>query len=74
VRASRRIQACPGWRGDLAAYIVGALEPQERAAVRHHLGTCPDCEAEHEDLAPVLSWLALPIPLLNSRWRPLPEG
>jgi anti-sigma factor RsiW len=59
VRTSRRTQACPGWRGDLAAYLVGALHPQACAAVRRHLATCPACEAEYQDLAPVVSWLAL---------------
>jgi anti-sigma factor RsiW len=58
VRTSRWTQACPGWRGDLAAYLVGALDPQACSAVRRHLGTCPACEAEYQDLAPVVSWLA----------------
>jgi anti-sigma factor RsiW len=58
VRTSRWTQACPRWREDLAAYLVGALDPQARAAVRRHLATCPACQAEHEDLAPVVSWLA----------------
>jgi anti-sigma factor RsiW len=58
VRTSRSTQACPGWRGDLAAYLVGALDPQACAAVRRHLATCPACQAEHEDLAPVVSRLA----------------
>ena len=62
MRTSRRTPACPGWRGDLAAYLVGALDPQASAAVRHHLGTCPGCDAEYQDLAPVVSWLALLIP------------
>ena len=55
----QRGQACPGWRGDLAAYLVGALDPQACAAVRRHLGTCPACQAEYEDLVPVVGWLAL---------------
>jgi anti-sigma factor RsiW len=59
VTSSRWTQACPGWRGDLAAYLVGALGAQECAAVQRHLGTCPACEAEYEDLAPVVRWLAL---------------
>ncbi len=62
MRTSRRIQACPGWRGDLAAYLVGALDPQACAAVRRHLSTCPACEAEYQDLAPVVSWLSLLTP------------
>jgi predicted anti-sigma-YlaC factor YlaD len=52
-------QACPGWRGDLAAYLVGALDSQACAAVRRHLGCCPACRAEYENLAPVVGRLAL---------------
>ena len=56
---SRWAQACPAWRGDLAAYLVGALDPKPSAAMRRHLGTCPACEAEYADLVPVVSSLAL---------------
>ena len=52
-------EACQGWRGDLAAYLVGALDPQASAAVRCHLLTCPACQAEYEDLAVVVVFLAL---------------
>ena len=52
-------QACPGWRGDLAAYLVGALDPQACAAVRRHLGTCPACQSEYDNLVPVVGRLAL---------------
>jgi hypothetical protein len=59
VRTGRWAQACPGWRDDLAAYLVGALDPPACTALRHHLGTCPACQAEYEDLVPVVGWLAL---------------
>lgn len=62
MRTSRWARACPGWRGDLAAYLVGAPDPQARAAVRRHLGTCPAWQAEYEDLVPVVGWLALLTP------------
>jgi anti-sigma factor RsiW len=52
-------EACRGWRGDLAACLVGAVDPQASAAARRHLGTCPACQAEHEDLAMVVACLAL---------------
>jgi anti-sigma factor RsiW len=83
VRTSRWTQACPGWRGDLAAYLVGALDPQACAAVRRHLGTCPACEAEYQDLAPVVSRLALltrpalrqhAVTLSPPAWRARPES
>jgi hypothetical protein len=55
-------RACPEWRGDLAVYGVGALDPQPCAAVRRHLRICPACQAEYEDLVPVVGWLALVSP------------
>ena len=30
----------------LGAYVLGALDPAERAASEEHLGSCPDCTAE----------------------------
>lgn len=62
MRTSKWTQACPGWRGDLGAYLVGALDPHACAAVRRHLGICAACEAEYEDLVPVVSCLALLTP------------
>ena len=59
MRTSKLAQACPAWRGDLAAYLVGALDPQPSDAMRRHLSACPACEAEFEDLVPVVSRLAL---------------
>ncbi len=38
-------------REELGAYVLGALEPAERAAVAAHLARCPDCAAEHARLA-----------------------
>jgi anti-sigma factor RsiW len=62
VRTSRWTQACPSWRGDLAACLLGALNAQACAALQRHLSTCPACEAEYENLVPVVSWLALLTP------------
>ncbi len=50
-------QACEGWRGEIGAYVVGALEPGAGARVRRHLRTCRTCRAEFEDLVPVRDWL-----------------
>jgi anti-sigma factor RsiW len=58
VRTKRGTQACPRWRGDLAAYLVGALDPQACAAVRRHLAACPACQADYEALVPVVIRLA----------------
>jgi anti-sigma factor RsiW len=51
-------QDCAGWRGDLGAYLIGALDAQERAAMRRHLAACPACRADYENLLPVRDWLA----------------
>jgi anti-sigma factor RsiW len=52
-------RACPGWRGDLAVYLVGALDRPACSAVRRHLGSCPACQAEYDNLVPVVGRLAL---------------
>ena len=51
-------QGCAEWRGDLGAYAIGALDPEERAAIRRHLAACPACRADYEDLLPVRDRLA----------------
>lgn len=51
------IQGCARWRGDIAAFVIGALEEEERDAIRRHLATCPSCRADYEDLVPVRDWL-----------------
>ena len=39
-------------RTDLGAYVLGALPPDEAAAVEAHLATCAGCRAERDDLLP----------------------
>jgi anti-sigma factor RsiW len=55
---NQQISGACSWRGDLAAYLVGALDPRARTAVRSHLGLCPPCHAEYKELAPVVRRLA----------------
>jgi putative zinc finger protein len=50
-------QACARWRGDIGAYIVGALDSGASADVRRHLRACANCRGEYEDLLPVREWL-----------------
>lgn len=50
-------QACARWRGDIGAYIVGALDSRASADVRRHLRACQNCRSEYEDLLPVRDWL-----------------
>jgi anti-sigma factor RsiW len=50
-------QGCNEWRGDLGAYVIGALEEDESAAMSRHLAACPGCRADHDDFLPVRDWL-----------------
>jgi hypothetical protein len=50
-------QACAMWRGDIGAYIVGALDGAASARVRRHLDACAGCRADYDDLVPVRDWL-----------------
>ncbi len=50
-------QACTQWRGDIGAYIVGALDSRAGADVRRHLRGCANCRSEYEELLPVRDWL-----------------
>ena len=43
----------------LGAYVLGALDPDEAAAVRRHLQECPECAAERDALAPLPGLLSL---------------
>lgn len=51
-------QGCGRWGADVGVYVIGALDMAERAAMRLHLATCPECRAEYEYLLPVRDWLA----------------
>ena len=48
---------CAEWRSDLGVYVIGALEEDERAAMRRHLAACPGCRADYDDFLPVRDWL-----------------
>jgi hypothetical protein len=50
-------QSCPGWRGDIGAYIVGALDPEAGVRLRRHLRRCRACRHDYTDLVPVRDWL-----------------
>ena len=57
---------CDHVRPDIGAYVLGALEPAEEAAVREHLATCSDCAAEHASLAGLPRLLALAAPMAEA--------
>ena len=50
---------CTDCRELLGGYVLDALEPDEAAAIRRHLETCPDCRVEHAELAGVPALLTL---------------
>ena len=56
-------------RDEIAAYLVGALEPSEAAALERHLAGCPDCRAELRWLQPAAQML----PESVERVEPPPE-
>ena len=45
--------ACHDCRDLIGGYVLGALEPDETAAVRRHLETCSACTREHAELATI---------------------
>ena len=51
--------SCEHLRTAVGAYALGALDPDEAAAVRRHLETCPECAAELDALAPLPGLLSL---------------
>jgi anti-sigma factor RsiW len=51
--------SCAQWRGEIGAYIVGALDGFTRARVSRHLERCAGCRDDYEELVPVRDWLSL---------------
>ena len=60
---------CDDVREMAGAFVLGALEPAELAAVRAHLATCEDAHEEIAELGGVLPALAESVPLVEP-----PEG
>ena len=44
---------CAEIHPNLAAFVVGGMEPEEAAEVQRHLASCPDCRRELEELRKV---------------------
>jgi anti-sigma-K factor RskA len=57
------------FKGQLPAYLLGALEPGERADLEHHLEGCAECKAELAWLEPATSTLAADV----EQFAPSPE-
>jgi hypothetical protein len=51
--------SCEHLREAIGAHALGALDPDEAAAVRRHLEACAECAAEHDSLAPLPGLLSL---------------
>ncbi|GII02989.1 anti-sigma factor family protein [Planobispora takensis] len=51
------MMTCDEARMSLGVYVLGALDPQERAEVEAHLDGCPGCRAELEELTGVAGFL-----------------
>lgn len=49
--------SCREIRHALGVYVLGAIDPAERAIVDDHLATCPDCREELATLAGLPAWL-----------------
>lgn len=41
---------CAQVNPNLGAFVLGGLEPEEAARIRHHLALCPGCRNEHREL------------------------
>ena len=58
-------------RGQLSAYLDGALAPAEHAGVEAHLAACPDCRARQAELRATTALLrSLPDPAPSRRLTP----
>jgi hypothetical protein len=52
-------RSCARWRGEIGAYIVGALDDCALVQVTRHLESCTGCRQDYEELVPVRDWLSL---------------
>jgi hypothetical protein len=57
---------CDHVRPEIGGYVLGALEPEEMAAVREHLASCAECAAEHANLAGLPRLLTLAAPMAEA--------
>jgi anti-sigma factor RsiW len=53
------VTQCDELRHSLGAYVLGALDVDDAAAVRRHLQECPECAAERDALVPLPGLLSL---------------
>ena len=65
--------SCAQWRGEIGAYVVGALDGGARDQVARHLAACAGCRADYDELVPVRDWLGL-LAVTTGRLEPGPAG
>jgi Putative zinc-finger len=66
------LTSCPHAHED-AAYVLGALSPEDRVAFERHLPTCADCARSVRELAGIPGLLArLPVEILDPDRHPPP--
>jgi hypothetical protein len=51
--------SCAQWRGEIGAYVIGALDRHACERVARHLAACGGCRADYDELLPVRHWLAV---------------
>ena len=51
--------SCAPWRGEIGAYVVGALDNPARDRVTRHLVACAGCRADYGELVPVREMLGM---------------
>lgn len=54
---SEQLNGCDGFRDDLAAYALGALDGDDAVALERHLATCDSCTARLRWLSPAIDVL-----------------
>jgi len=58
--------SCAQWRGEIGAYVVGALNGNARDRVTRHLAGCAGCRADYDEIVPVRDWLG--VAALSAGW------
>jgi len=58
---------CERWQGDIAVFVIGALEGVERDRLLTHLDGCPRCESLREELAETALALGAVVPVRPTR-------
>jgi predicted anti-sigma-YlaC factor YlaD len=67
------MSSCREIRQALGVYVLGAIDPAERAQVDEHLATCPDCREELASLAGLPAMLRK-VPLVEAERLAAPDA